>query len=72
MPKLEATLRPVRKTDAAGLAALIDIAGEDMPSHMWSRMAEAGQTPFEVGRAPVVEFPGCARGGDRVLMTRPI
>jgi len=51
MPTLEATLRPARKTDAAALAILVDIAGEGMPSHMWSRMAEPGQTPFEVGRA---------------------
>jgi ribosomal protein S18 acetylase RimI-like enzyme len=26
----------------------------------------------EVARAPVVEFPGCAHGGDWVLMTKPI
>ncbi len=51
MPKPEATLRPACKSDAAALAILVDIAGEGMPSHMWSRMAKPGQTPFEVGRA---------------------
>jgi ribosomal protein S18 acetylase RimI-like enzyme len=51
MPKLEPTLRPARKSDASALAILVDIAGEGMPSYMWSRMAEPGQTPFEVGRA---------------------
>jgi len=51
MPKLDATLRPARKTDAAALAILVDIAGEGMPSYMWSRMREPGQSVLEVGRA---------------------
>ena len=44
-------LRPARKADAAALAILVDIAGEGMPSYMWSRMREPGQSGFEVGRA---------------------
>ncbi len=44
-------LRPARKSDAAALAILVDIAGEGMPSYMWSRMREPGQSAFEVGRA---------------------
>ncbi len=44
-------LRPARKSDAAALAILVDIAGEGMPSYMWSRMREPGQSVFEVGRA---------------------
>jgi GNAT superfamily N-acetyltransferase len=43
--------RPARKSDAAALAILVDIAGEGMPSYMWSRMGEPGQSAFEVGRA---------------------
>lgn len=48
---LNAELRPARKSDAAALAILVDIAGEGMPSYMWSRMREPGQSAFEVGRA---------------------
>jgi ribosomal protein S18 acetylase RimI-like enzyme len=44
-------IRPARKSDAAALAILVDIAGEGMPSYMWSRMREPGQSAFEVGRA---------------------
>jgi ribosomal protein S18 acetylase RimI-like enzyme len=44
-------LRPARKSDAAALAILVDIAGEGLPSYMWSRMREPGQSAFEVGRA---------------------
>jgi len=44
-------IRPARKADAAALAILVDIAGEGMPSYMWSRMHEPGQSAFEVGRA---------------------
>jgi ribosomal protein S18 acetylase RimI-like enzyme len=43
--------RPAQKSDAAALAILIDIAGEGMPSYIWSRMRESGQSAFEVGRA---------------------
>jgi ribosomal protein S18 acetylase RimI-like enzyme len=51
MPKLEPTLRPARKSDALALAALIDIAGEGLPVHLWSRMKEPTQSVFEFGRA---------------------
>lgn len=44
-------IRSARKSDAAALAILVDIAGEGMPSYMWSRMREPGQSAFEVGRA---------------------
>ncbi|MCB9948653.1 MAG: GNAT family N-acetyltransferase [Rhodospirillaceae bacterium] len=42
-------LRPARKSDAAALAHLIDIAGEGLPSHLWADAAAAGETPFDVG-----------------------
>jgi len=51
MARLEHTLRPARKSDAAALAILVDIAGEGMPSYMWSRMRQPGQSVLEVGRA---------------------
>lgn len=44
-------IRSARKSDAAALAILVDIAGEGMPSYMWSRMREPGQSAFEVCRA---------------------
>lgn len=51
MPNPDPVIRPARKTDAAALAILVDIAGEGMPGYMWSRMREPGQSAFEVGRA---------------------
>jgi ribosomal protein S18 acetylase RimI-like enzyme len=44
-------LRPARKTDAASLAVLVDMAGEGMPAFLWSQMREPGQSVLEVGRA---------------------
>jgi ribosomal protein S18 acetylase RimI-like enzyme len=44
-------IRPARKSDAAALAVLVDIAGEGMPSHMWSTMKEPGQSLLEFGRS---------------------
>jgi ribosomal protein S18 acetylase RimI-like enzyme len=43
--------RPARKSDASALAVLVDIAGEGMPSYMWSQMRAPGQSLLEVGRA---------------------
>ena len=51
MPKSEAIFRPARKTDAAALAALIDIAGEGIPLFLWSQMKVPDQSVFEFGRA---------------------
>lgn len=44
-------IRAARKSDAAAMAALVDIAGEGLPSYFWSLMREPGQSVFEVGRA---------------------
>jgi len=51
MPKVEATIRPARKADAAALAALIDIAGEGLPVFLWTGMKAPEQSVFEFGRA---------------------
>ncbi len=45
------TLRPARKTDAAELAQLVNMAGEGMPLALWTGMAEDGHDPWEVGKA---------------------
>jgi ribosomal protein S18 acetylase RimI-like enzyme len=44
-------IRPARKSDAAALAVLVDIAGEGMPAYMWGQMRAPGQSLLEVGRA---------------------
>jgi len=46
----QATFRPATKADAAALAVLVDIAGEGMPSYMWSMLAAPGQSLLELGR----------------------
>lgn len=42
-------IRNARPEDAPALARLIDIAGEGIPSWLWSRSAESGQTAEQVG-----------------------
>lgn len=46
----EPAIRPATPRDATHLAALVDIAGEGVASYFWGQMAEAAQSPFEVGR----------------------
>ena len=48
MPKPSS--RPATKADAATLAVLVDIAGEGMPSFMWSTLKVPGQSVLEFGR----------------------
>lgn len=48
---MTAKFRPAMKSDAAALAILLDIAGEGIPSFLWSHMREPGQSVMEVGRA---------------------
>jgi ribosomal protein S18 acetylase RimI-like enzyme len=45
------TVRQATPADADRLARLIDIAGEGIPVWLWSRMAEPGRSPLEVGAA---------------------
>lgn len=46
---LAAHARPATKGDAAVLAKLVNMAGDGLPLHLWTRMAEGGD-PWEVGR----------------------
>lgn len=48
------TVRPARRGDAAHIAVLCDIAGEGLPSALWRRLAEPGQSAFDVGRARIL------------------
>lgn len=42
--------RPATLQDAEILAELVNHAGEGLPLYLWERMAEPGQSPWEVGR----------------------
>lgn len=44
-------LRAATLADATHLAALVDIASEGFASYFWRELAEAGQSPFEIGRS---------------------
>ena len=44
------TIRPATRADAMDLVAFVDMAGEGFASYFWSTMAEAGQSPIEIGR----------------------
>src|SRR5690606_2222755 len=44
------TLRPATPADAGDLAELINFAGDGLPLYLWQRMAEAGETAWDVGR----------------------
>ncbi|WP_378945169.1 GNAT family N-acetyltransferase [Mesorhizobium sp. ANAO-SY3R2] len=46
---LAAHARPATKSDAAILAKLVNMAGDGLPLHLWTKMAEGGD-PWEVGR----------------------
>jgi ribosomal protein S18 acetylase RimI-like enzyme len=50
MIELEAPFRRATPVDARALAELVNIAGEGLPLYLWSRMAEAGESAWEVGR----------------------
>jgi ribosomal protein S18 acetylase RimI-like enzyme len=50
LPMVAITIRPATRRDATDLVAFVDMAGEGLPSHFWSQLAEPGQGPFEVGR----------------------
>ncbi len=44
------SLRPATPEDAAALVELINFAGEGLPAYLWERMAEPGETVWDVGR----------------------
>jgi len=51
-------IRPATPQDATDLVAMIDMAGEGLPTYFWSHMAEAGQSPIEIGRARAMREEG--------------
>ncbi len=54
----EPIIRKARQEDAVHLAALVDIAGEGLPVHLWQHMAAEGQSPVEFGRARAMREEG--------------
>jgi ribosomal protein S18 acetylase RimI-like enzyme len=42
-------LRPATRADAADLARLVDLASEGLTSYLWARMAEPGESVWDVG-----------------------
>ena len=54
-------LRAARPDDAPALAELVNFAGEGLPLYLWGKMAEAGQTAWDVGR---IRAAGAPDGSD--------
>jgi hypothetical protein len=42
-------VRNAMKADAGNLAYLINLSGEGIPEYLWTRRAEAGESPLDVG-----------------------
>jgi ribosomal protein S18 acetylase RimI-like enzyme len=51
-------IRSATLGDATDLAAFVDMASEGIASHFWSEMAEAGQSPFQIGRTRAMREEG--------------
>jgi ribosomal protein S18 acetylase RimI-like enzyme len=47
---IEPPFRRATPDDAKALAELIDLAGEGLPTYLWARMAEPGESVWEVGQ----------------------
>ena len=50
MIELKDPFRPATPDDAAALAELINFAGEGLPLYLWGKMAEPGESAWDVGR----------------------
>jgi ribosomal protein S18 acetylase RimI-like enzyme len=50
MIELPNSFRMGRKDDAAALATLVNHAGEGFPLYLWEKLAESGESGWEVGR----------------------
>lgn len=49
-PAVAEAIRHAAPQDAGAMADLINFAGEGLPLYLWRRMAEPGETAWEVGR----------------------
>lgn len=50
MIEIHAPYRRATLADAPAMAELVNMAGEGIPLYLWTRMAEAGQSPWEIGQ----------------------
>jgi ribosomal protein S18 acetylase RimI-like enzyme len=50
MTSLAPPFRRATIADARAMAELVNFAGEGLPFYLWTRMAEAGEDPWEIGR----------------------
>jgi ribosomal protein S18 acetylase RimI-like enzyme len=50
MVPFEPPFRRATREDAAAMAELVNVAGENLPLYLWSRMAAPGQSAWEFGR----------------------
>ena len=50
MTQLKPPFRRATREDALALAELVNYAGEGMPFYLWAKMAEPGETAWDVGR----------------------
>lgn len=50
MIELQPPCRRASPEDASALVELANMAGEGLPLHLWSRIAGAGESPWDVGR----------------------
>ncbi|MGH6903267.1 MAG: GNAT family N-acetyltransferase [Geminicoccaceae bacterium] len=58
MIQLEPPFRPATPGDAPTLAELVNFAGEGLPLYLWARMAEAGESAWDVGRRRALRATG--------------
>lgn len=50
--------RPATRDDAMALAELVNMAGDGIPVYLWEKLAEPGQSAFDVGRARALREEG--------------
>ena len=50
MIDLQSPCRAATKNDAVALARLVNYAGEGMPLYLWSKLAQPGESPWDIGR----------------------
>jgi len=47
--EMQHSFRPALKADARLLAALVNFAGEGLPLYLWEKLAQPGETAWQVG-----------------------
>lgn len=65
------TIRPARRSDAADMALLVNIAGHGLPYYVWSQAEGASEvdSPFEIGRQRAMRETGSFSWNNTLLAT---